>query len=148
MSVAINPFLFVLSTFFLACDVKILLWTIFVQWILSKKLKVLLHLLNKLWLLLPWEIQNNSALGFKDISQINEQMQGGAGTLTSTWCQHYVRGWEWGPGTQSFPALHHLMWELLVEFSQLRSRREQEESGPLQGKRCPCWNAWLNFCTD
>lgn len=84
MSVAINPFLFVLSTFFLGCDVKILLWTIFVQWILSKKLKVLLHLLNKLWLLLPWEIQNNSALGFKDISQINEQMQGGAGTLTST----------------------------------------------------------------
>lgn len=110
---------------------KILARTIFVQRILSKKLKGLLHLLNKLWLPLPWEIQNNSALGFTDILQINEQMQGGAGTLTSTLCQHYVRGREWRPGAQSFPALHHFMWELLVELNRLRSRTAQEESGPL-----------------
>lgn len=117
MNVAINPFLFVLSTFCLVYNVKILAWTIFVQCILSKKLKVLLHLLIKLWLLLPWE-------GGKYFTD-NEQMQEGAGTLTSTLCQHYVRGQEWKPGTQSFPVLHHFTWELLVELCQLHSEAAQ-----------------------
>lgn len=94
MNVAINPFLFVVPTFCLVYNVKIWAWTTFVPCILSKKLKVILHLLIKLWLLLPWEI-GNTVLGFRD----NEQMQEGAGILTSTLCQHYVRGQEWKPGT-------------------------------------------------
>lgn len=56
MNVAINSFLFVLSTCFLVYNVKVLAWTIFVQSIFSKKLEVLLHLVIKLWLLLSWEI--------------------------------------------------------------------------------------------
>lgn len=40
--------------------------------------------------------------------RINEQMLGGAGTLTSNLCQHYVRDQEWKPGAQSSPTLHHL----------------------------------------
>lgn len=41
-------------------------------------------------------------------------MLGGAGTLSSNLCQHYVRDQEWKRGARSSPALHHLMWEFLV----------------------------------
>jgi len=47
MNVAINPFLFVLYTFLLIYNVKLFAWTIFALCILSKKLKVRLHLLIK-----------------------------------------------------------------------------------------------------
>lgn len=52
-------------------------------------------------------------------------MQEGAGTFTSTLCQHYVRGQEWKSGTQSFLVLHHFMRELPVALCQLHSEAAQ-----------------------